>query len=206
MTARPFLTWLVLLLALAAGPALAQSVRTIESRTPMPGPLVDLESPEGDGWLLRVAEGGDLTFMREGRQRDSSEVASVQAFNIDAEADDAAFRKAVESEIAIGRGPAPRFETVESAMVDVLIDGVVCIRSLDLIRDNAAQVGSGKTRVMLIDVHGTFCRHPVKRSLGLAFIYSVRSPEREEDATTAKALAFFDTLRLHKTPPAPAAE
>lgn len=206
MPATSFRTCLVLLLALAAGPAASQDLRPIASGTPMPGPLLDLASPEGDGWLLSMAESGDLTFMREGRQRDASEVVSIQSFGIDPEADEAAFRRAVESEIAIGRGPAERFETLESAMVDVVIDGVVCIRSLDLIRDNAAQVGRGKTRVMLIDVHGTFCRHPVKRSLGLAFIYSVRSPEREEDATTAKALAFFDTLRLHKTPPAAPAE
>lgn len=191
------------MLALAAMPAVAQDVRAIAAGTPMPGPLVDLASPEGDGWLLRTEKNGELTFVREGRQRGASEVATVQSFGIDPDADDAAFRKAVESEIAIGRGPAPRFETLESAMVTVLIDGVECIRSLDLIRDNAAEVGRGKTRVMLIDVHGTFCRHPAKRSLGLAFVYSVRSPEREEDATTAKALAFFDTLRLHRTPPTP---
>ena len=197
---------LAAVLALTAWPVAADELRTVVPGTPMPGPLLDLASPEGDGWVLNTAENGDLTFMREGRQRDSSEIASVQAFGIDAEADDAAFRKAVENEIAIGRGPAPRFETLESAMVMVMIDGVECIRSLDLIRDNAAQVGRGKTRVMLIDVHGTFCRHPAKRSLGLAIIYSVRSPTREEDATTAKALAFFDTLRLHKTLPAAPAE
>lgn len=194
---------LALLLALAPGPAAAQDARPIASGTPMPGPLLDLASPEGEGWLLSIADNGDLTFVREGRQRDASEVAMVQAFGIDPEADDDAFRKAVESELAIGRGPPDRFETLESAMVTVVIDGVPCIRSLDLVRDNAAEVGRGKTRVMLIDVHGTYCRHPVKRSLGLAFIYSVRSPKREEDATTAKALAFFDTLRLHKTAPAP---
>lgn len=204
MAANPVRTCLVLLLALVAGSAAAQGARPIASGTPMPGPLLDLASPEGDGWYLRTAENGDLTFAREGRQRDASEVATVQTFGIDPEADDAAFRKAVESELAIGRGPAPRFETLESAMVTVLIDGVECIRSLDLIRDNAAEVGRGKTRVMLIDVHGTYCRHPVKRSLGLAFVYSVRSAKREEDTTTAKALAFFDTLRLHKAAPAPA--
>ena len=202
MASKPLHTALVLLLALAVGPATAQEVRAIASGTPMPGPLLDLASPEGDGWYLRTTENGDLTFAREGRQRDASEVASVRTFDIDPEADDAAFRRAVESELAISRGPASRFETLESAMVTVLIDGVSCIRALELIRDNAAQVGRGKTRVMLIDVHATYCRHPVKRSLGLAFVYSVRSAEREEDATTAKALAFFDTLRLNKTPPA----
>lgn len=196
-------TCFTLMLALATMPAVAQDVRAIAGGTPMPGPLLDLASPEGDGWLLRTEKNGDLTFAREGRQRGASEVATVQSFGVDPDADDAAFRKAVESEIAIGRGPAPRFDTLESAMVTVLIDGVECIRSLDLIRDNAAEVGRGKTRVMLIDVHGTFCRHPAKRSLGLAFVYSVRSPEREEDATIAKALAFFDTLRLHRTPAAP---
>lgn len=187
----------VMLLALVAGAATAQSAQPVAARTPMPGPLVDLASPRGDNWLMRTGEDGDLTFMRFGRGRDTTEVATVVAFGIDAEADDAAFARAVGNEIEIGRGDPGRFERLELTQTEVTRGDAHCIRSFDLIRDLAAQVGGGKTREMFLAVHGMHCRHPTERDVGLSFVFSVRSLKRQDETTIADADAFFDSIEMH---------
>jgi hypothetical protein len=206
MRAFPLRAFAVVLLALVAGPVAAQAARPIESRTPMPGSLVDLESPRGENWMLRTGENGDLTFMRYGRGRETTEVATVVAFGIDAEADDAAFSRVVQNEIAIGRGDPNRFEVIEATLDEVTKGDARCVRSFDLIRDLAAQLGGGKTREMVLAVHGLHCRHPTKRELGLSFVFSVRSLKRQEDTTTADAQAFFDSIEMHAPREMPADE
>lgn len=206
MRAFPLRACAGVLFALLAGPVAAQDAQSIESLTPMPGPFVDLASPRGENWLLRTGEQGDLTFLRFGKGRDTTEVATVVAFGIDAEADDAAFTKVVQNEIAIGRGDPGRFELIEATQDEVTKGGARCIRSFDLIRDLAAQVGGGKTREMFLAAHGLHCRHPTKRSLGLSFVFSVRSIKRQDETTAADAQAFFDSIEMHAQRDVPADE
>ena len=198
MRAFPLRACAVILLALLAGPVAAQPAQPIESRTPMPGPVVDVVSPRGENWQVRTEANGDLiTFTRFGRGLDTTELARVIVLGLDAEADDAAFFEAVQAEMEAGRGDPSLFERVESSQTEVTRGDARCIRTFDLTRHPAAVVGDGKTREMFRAMHALHCRHPSHRDIGLSFLFSVRSIERQDETTIADADAFFDSIEMH---------
>lgn len=188
-----FAAWVLPLSAFAQDPQPVAGYKLFE------GPLLDIFSPAGDGWSL-VDGGQAMIFMREGEQRHASDIASVNSFPVAADADTATFEALVREEIRKGV-EGDRYQSLPGSSLTVVQHGTAhCLRYAQAVIDRAAQVGRGKTRQMVLDVHGLYCRHPANPELGIALIYSVRAPKREPEQTASAADAFFDSLALKPEP------
>jgi hypothetical protein len=179
----------------------AQEPRRVAAGFLFEGPLLDIRAPRDKGWSVVDQDKDGLIFMRKGRKRDASFIASVTPFEIAVAADAAGFEAQMRDRLRKDFDEN-RFERLEESIVANDLASVKCFRYTTAAIDRAAQIDRGKTRRLALDLHALYCRHPADAALGIAITYSYRSPERDVEKTARDAQAFFDDV-VFKWPATP---
>jgi len=179
-----------------AMPAHAAKPRRIPGLQRFEGPLLDIVSPAGKGWVMVDAGTRGKLFMRDGKERHASLIATVTTFPVEAEASVATFDAQVRENVA-KEAQGARYQPLSGGdLVPEQHGAAHCLRYSQAVTDLSAQVGRGDTATLVLELHALYCRHPADPALGVAITYSVRAPQRTAEETALAAQSFFDGVVL----------
>ena len=137
------------------------------------GEVLDIRSPNSDGWMLSTATPGTWNFIRQGPGRDETWGATITAFRTDAGATTAQFAAQVEDG-ANKNTSAARFVKHASTWEIDASRGYDCVRNRASYDDTKATLPSGGTATQLLQAVSLYCHHPRRPELGFAITFSHR--------------------------------
>ena len=193
-----FMIWI-----LGAIPAHAAKPQRVAGLQSFKGPLLDIHSPAGKGWTMVDMGTRGMLFVRDGKERHASLVASVTTFPVKVEANPETFDAQVRESVAQDARGA-RYQPLSGGDLVAEQHGAAhCLRYSQAMTDLSAQVGHDNTAVLVLELHALYCRHPANPALGVAITYSVRAPQRTPEETELAAQSFFDGVVLKPAADAP---
>ncbi len=149
----------------------------LEPRQHFPSPILDIYSPDAEGWIFAGAGSNGLSFAKRGAVRDETYAAQVILFDFPPTDSDEEFVEFVKQRIA-EMNPAPRFRELVSDYQYNGERGYPCVDVNMAFLDTEAVI-SGGTGELTLKVIARYCRHPEIQEIGFFAAYSYRGKQQD---------------------------
>jgi hypothetical protein len=164
-----------LCLALFACAALAQpKPRPVAPGHLFKGDYLNVKAPDSGGWHLLGSGSGGMAFAKQGLSPVESLAASVLMFPLAPAQTPEEFVEMIKQGLQKDTN-WQRFDPVAELRAEYSAERPYpCVRVHQLLVDKQAQTSPKETRVLQLEIHALYCRHPVKTETGFAALYSYR--------------------------------
>jgi hypothetical protein len=162
------------------------------------GSYINVTAPKSDGWYLMENSGRGIAFARSGSAPGESFAAQVLMFPLEPTNSPEEFDELIVKQSSRDTDPH-RFRTTESSHSYSAARGYPCVRMHTVSTDRDAQVGGGKTEVLILEVEHLYCRHPVQAKTGFVAMYSYRGRARHPQLKD-EALSFIEGVQVPDAP------
>ena len=193
-------------LAVALVSACAPSVRTrglprVPAGSFYPGTYINITAPRSDGWHLVESSDRGMTFARSGTASGESFTAQVLIFPLEPTSSPEEF-EALVVEQATRAANTQRFSTTDLSHSYSEARGFPCVKMHNVSIDREAQIGGGRTEVLILENEHLYCRHPVRTATGFVISYSHRGRVRHPQLQ-AEAMSFIEGVQVPGAPATP---
>jgi hypothetical protein len=158
------------------------------------GPLLDVQSPHSEGWVLLDTSSQGMAFARAGDEKGSSFGAQVLPFDLPNPSGQEDFVDLIKQAVKQDTS-GKRFTVVEESYDYTNERGYPCVRTAIVVEDKKAKVSMFKKMRMMLQTYSLYCRHPKKENFGFAAIYSYRGPQII-DALENEAASFIEGIQV----------
>jgi hypothetical protein len=158
------------------------------------GELLDIRSPNSDGWMLAETSPGNWTFVTGSRVTKDTYAASVMSFPLTETRSHEEYLALVKD--AIDKASSPdRFTIIGEELQYTEARGYPCAAYKATIEDRKVKTSFFKRETQLLEVHALYCRHPARPTLGFAIVFSHRGPELDP-YLNQQAQDFIDGVQV----------
>jgi hypothetical protein len=165
----------------------------VRPRQAFPSSVLNVHSPDSDGWVIAGFGGNGISFARRGSERNETYGAQVIVFGMAQTGSGEELLRLVRERIA-EINPAPRFQETAA---DYRINegrGYPCVDVRSSYIDNAAATPEGPVQLNL-HVVALYCRHPKRQELGFFAAYSYRG-KATDPGIDAAAKSFIEAIEV----------
>lgn len=137
------------------------------------GGFVNVKAPNSSGWLLVESSSNSIGFAKPGLGPGETLAAQVLLLGLTPTQTPDEFVALIKEGIRKNHDPQ-RFDFLESRIDYTTERQYPCARHYGVLNDKDARISFTETRLLRLEVHGLYCRHPVRTEGGFAAIYSYR--------------------------------
>lgn len=137
------------------------------------GSYINITAPKTEGWYLIESSSAGMSFARGGNAPNESFAAGITMFPMPTTNSPEEFEAFV-VQGASQDAETARFSTKELTHQYSEARGYPCVKIHNVSEDREAEVGAGKTAVLLLENEHLYCRHPVRTDTGFAISFSHR--------------------------------
>ena len=156
-------------------------------------PLLQVYSPDSEGWSIRTRSNALLAFEKPGTAADQTYVATVQFFHLAAFPDAEAFTEFVR-EAVVKEAPTERFEILQSDVHYSEDRPYPCVKYRGVSVDKKSHVSLFVSKRLKFQMIALYCQHPNRPGVGFAVTYSSRG--EVEQNLDADAASFIDSVQI----------
>ena len=162
-----------LCLALLASYAAAQPAkpRPVQAGQIFKGSFVNVKAPNSSGWSLVESSSNSIGFTKPGPAPGETLAAQVLLIGLAPTRTPDQFVALIKEGVRKNHDPQ-RFDFLESRIDYTSERPYPCARYYGVLNDKEARISFTQTRLLRLEVHGLYCRHPVQTEGGFAAIYS----------------------------------
>jgi hypothetical protein len=196
---RTFVNRLSFYVFSAAALAAIPSAAGAQGFTPVPagkvysGSFITVTAPKSEGWYLLESSGRGMVFARPGLAPGENFAAQIVVFPLKPTSSPQEFEALIVGH-ASSDANTERFKTTEFSHEYSITRGYPCVRMHNVSIDKEAQVGGGKTEVLILENEHLYCRHPVRTDTGFAITYSYRG-RAQYPQLRAEAQVFLEGVQ-----------
>jgi hypothetical protein len=164
-----------LCLAVLASYASAQPAkpRPVQAGQLFKGGFVNVKAPNSSGWFLVESSSSSIGFTKPGVGPGETLAAQVLLLGLRPTQTSDEFVALIKEGVQKNHD-LKRFTFLESRIDYTTERQYPCARYYGVLSDKDAPISFTETRLPRLEVHGLYCRHPVKTEGGFAAIYSYR--------------------------------
>lgn len=194
--------YVALCLALLAFSASAQlpKPRPVQAGQLFKSSYIHIKAPDTGGWFMVDSSQRSMGFARPGLAQGETLAAHVLMFDLTPTQTPEELVALVTEFIRKSHDPQ-RFDFVEFRTEYTAERRYPCARNYSVLTDKQAVTSPTTTRVLRLEVHALYCRHPVRTDTGFAAVYSHRGygtyPNLAESAQE-----FIQGIEVPPAPPA----
>jgi hypothetical protein len=159
----------------------------------MPGPILNIYSPNSEGWQLSHSNTGAVVFTRLDPSSGNTYVAQINSFHLPAFASPEELLAIIKSG-AEKESPSSRFQSIEANFQITTERPYPCIRFRGSSIDLKAKALHGNAP-MTLTVRSIYCQHPTKLDLGVLISFSQRGGTPDPDFES-QANAFIEGVQV----------
>jgi len=155
-----------------------------------------VQSPNENGWSMRVSRPEIVAFGRKGDNPGETMVAAVTAVYVPNIKSDHAFLKHIADQ-RVKNDDSTRFSLVKVTNRQVSFKGTQCLKFSGLSKDNKSPA-AGPSGFQYMKNEGYICRHPIERNGALIMEMSYRSGNTNFPAALRSvATGFFNNIQFN---------
>jgi hypothetical protein len=139
-----------------------------------------------------------MAFVRPGIARGESFAALVTMFPLEQTNSPEEFEALIVKQ-ASGDANTQRFSTTELSRSYSEERGYPCVHMHNVSTDREAQIGGGKTEVLVLENEHLYCRHPVQTDTGFVITSTYRGRGRYPQLR-AEAVSFMEGIQVPNAP------
>lgn len=185
---------IILASLLALSPMVQAKERAVAPGQRFPGPILNINAPNSEGWKLMESSGGAMVFARGGTSGSDSFIAAVLRFALPEAQSKDDFVALVKHEVEQD-APPDRFKNIESTFEYSDQRGYACVLYKGTSEDTKAKTSFFAGRHLILQVQTLYCRLPNMEKTGFAATYSHRGSTKIDDFD-ALAADFIEGIQV----------
>lgn len=158
------------------------------------GPLINIRSPQADGWRMVRSSPAGMVFASKGIRPEDSYVAAVNFFPLESTPSADALVALIKREAEDGMSKQ-RFEVIENKFEYSDLRAYPCVRMTSVVNDKNAATGLFSRTELKLETRALYCRHPQKQENGFSIVFSHRG-ETLDAGFDGKAQMFIEGVNV----------
>ena len=144
------------------------------------GSLLNVHSPDSEGWLFAGAGNNGMAFARRGAEQNETYGAQIILFKLPPTHSNEEFVEVIKNRVNMANPPS-RFAVLEMNYEYTDHRGYPCVRHKSIFDDKEALTTFGTRSPMKLQVISLYCRHPAEQEVGFFAAYSHRGANTDPD-------------------------